>query len=134
MQVQDLSPVQLENLIATTWTLVHKPDGDTRDIVMVEGEGGAVSVPEWNSNKMKIPATSPLAGEAEAAIKVHGRIAHHRHILQELFGIEVPGVIVTDSKSLKEAVHSNNCIKDKRTSIAVAELRAVCEEDRISMD
>ena len=42
-------------------------------------------------------------------------------------------MIVTDSKSLYDAINTNNQIKDKRTSVNLAILRAVSEEDNMKI-
>ena len=54
-------------------------------------------------------------------------------MLQQIFGVNVPGEIVTDSKSLKDAVQSNNAVKDKRTSVNINILRSIVEEDNMTI-
>ena len=103
------------------------------DLVTLEGENGAIAVLEWSSNKLKVPANSPLNGESEAAVLAQGKICHYRHILKQIFGVEIPGEIITDSKSLKDSVTSNNSVKDKRTSVNISILRAVVEEDNMTI-
>ena len=58
-----------------------------------------------------------------------GKIVHYRHMLKQIFGVDVPGEIVTDSKALREAVQNNNIVKDKGTYINIIDLRSVVEED-----
>ena len=99
----------------------------------VEGEGGAMAILEWTSTKLKVPANSPLNGESEAAMAAQGKIVHYRHMLNQIFGVNVPGEIVTDSKSLKDAVQSNEIVKDKRTSVNITILRSVVEEDNMTI-
>ena len=84
-----------------------------------------MAILEWTSSKLKVPANSPLNGESEAAMAAQGKIVHYRHMLQQIFGVNVPGEIVTDSKSLKDAVQSNNAVKDKRTSVNINILRSI---------
>ena len=66
-------------------------------------------------------------------MKGQGLVHHYRMMLSEIFNISLPGVIVTDSKSLHDAVNTNNQIKDKRTSVNLAILRAVSEEDNMKL-
>ena len=54
-------------------------------------------------------------------------------MLNQIFGVNVPGEIVTDSKSLKDAVQSNEIVKDKRTSVNITILRSVVEEDNMTI-
>ena len=112
---------------------LNNVDTVTGDLVTVEGEGGALAILEWTSSKLKVPANSPLNGESEAAMAAQGKIVHYRHMLQQMFGVNVPGEIVTDSKSLKDAVHSNNAVKDKRTSVNINILRSIVEEDNMTI-
>jgi len=57
-------------VIATTWTMVHKPHANEGkgDLVTVQGEDGAMAILKWTSTKLKVPANSPLNGESEAAM------------------------------------------------------------------
>lgn len=112
---------------------LNNVDTVTGDIVTLEGEDGALAILEWNASKLKVPANSPLNGESEAAMVAQGKIVHYRHILNQIFGVNIPGEIITDSKSLKDAVQSNNAVKDKRTSVNITILRAVVEEDNMSI-
>ena len=88
---------------------LNNVDTVTGDLVTVEGENGAMAILEWTSSKLKVPANSPLNGESEAAMAAQGKIVHYRHMLQQIFGANVPGEIVTDSKSLEDAVQSKQC-------------------------
>ena len=54
-------------------------------------------------------------------------------MIQEIFNVSLPGEIVTNSKSLRDAVNSNNSIKDKRTSVNMSILRAVSEADNMKL-
>ena len=122
-------------MIATTWTVVHKPHANDGkgDLVTVQGEDGAMAILEWTSTKLKVPANSPLNGESEAAMAAQGKIVHYRHMLNQIFGVDVPGEIVTDSKALREAVQNNSIVKDKRTSVNITILRSVVEEDNMTI-
>ena len=70
VQLSSLSEDQKAKVIATTWTVVHKPHANDGkgDLVTVEGEGGAMAILEWTSTKLKVPANSPLNGESEASM------------------------------------------------------------------
>ena len=82
---------------------------------------------------MPVPANSPLNGESEAALLGQGLVHHYRMMSSEIFNVSLTGVIVTDSKSLHDAVNTNNSIKDKRTSVNVAILWAVSEADNMKL-
>ena len=113
---------------------LNNVDTVTGDLVTVENtDTGALAVLEWSSSKLKVPANSPLNGESEAAMLAQGKIIHYRHMLNQIFGVNIPGEIITDSKSLKDAVQSNNAVRDKRTSVNVTILRSVVEEDNIAI-
>ena len=68
------------------------------------------------------PARSALAPEAQAAADAMGE----GEAIRLQFGMDKETarlVLVTDSKSLQEACHTENQLKDKRTAIDVAVLR-----------
>ena len=83
---------------------------------------------------MDIPSASPLAAEAEAAIEAFGKVKFTRALLMEMLGQnDFKAKIVTDSKSLKQAVESDNSVKDNRTAVAVCTLRKCREFENIDV-
>ena len=108
-------------------------DTVTGELMVLEGERGAIAILEWSANKLPVPANSPLNGESEAAMLGQGLVHHYRMMLSEIFNVSLPGLIVTDLKSLHDAVNTNNSIKYKRTSVNVAILRAVSEADNMEL-
>ena len=84
------------------------------------------------------PPISPLAAEAEAALEVYGRARYIRAFLGDLLrlgnaGQHIPVTLVTDSKSLAEAVKSDNSLRDRRTAICVATLRHCTEYEKMKV-
>ena len=124
VRLNSLSEDQKARGIATTWTEVYKAHANDgkEDLVKVQGEDGAMAT-------LEVPANSPLNGESEAVIATQGKTVHYRHVLKKIFGLDVPGEIVTDNKALREAVQNNNIVKDKGTYINIIDLRSVVEED-----
>ena len=104
-------------------------------ISFLEGENGKVCPVDWSSQKLKVPAASALQAEAEAAREAYGRALHLKASFENLTGVrDMPVNIVTDSRSLKENVNSDNMPKDKRTAIAVSILREAQDSRQISIN
>ena len=130
----DISSWKIKIYCDASFAKLNNHDTVLGDLVTLEGAGGAIAILEWSSNKSKIPSNSPLNGESEAAMQAQGKISYYRHVLKQIFGVNLPGVIVTDSKSLRDAVYSDNPVKDKRTAINITILRSVMQEDDISVE
>ena len=93
-----------------------------------------MNIIDWQSKKLDIPSASPLAAEAEAAIEAFGKIKFTRALLMEMLKKnDIQAKIVTDSKSLKQAVDSDNSVKDKRTGVAVCTLRRCKEFENVDL-
>ena len=92
-----------------------------------------MNVIDWGSSKMKVPSDSPLSGESEAALMGYGKIKMLRFLIHEFTGLEIPAKLLTDSKSLMQAVNSNNSISDKRCAVAIAMIRRVQQADKIQV-
>ena len=92
-----------------------------------------MNVIDWGSSKMKVPSASPLSGESEAALMGYGKIKMLRFLIHEFTGLEIPAKLLTDSKSLMQAVNSNNSISDKRCAVAIAMIRRVQQADKIQV-
>ena len=94
-----------------------------------------MNIIDWKSKKLDIPSASPLGAEAEAAIEAFGKVKFMKALMMEMLKIDnIEATIVTDSKSLKQAVESDNLVKDKRTAIAVCTLRKCKEFENIGVD
>ena len=77
-----------------SFACLNNVDTVTDDLVTVEGENGAMAILEWTSSKLKVLANSTLNGESKAAIAAQGKIVHYRHMLNQIFGLNIPSEIV----------------------------------------
>ena len=104
------------------------------DITFIVDSRGKANVLDWQANKLQIPAASPLTGEAAAALEVYGRLVWIRDLVKDLMGKqEMPATIVTDSKSLEQAVRTTTSLKDKRAMVTISTLRRIPEAENISV-
>ena len=104
------------------------------NIQFLENSEGMMNVVDWSSKKLDIPSTSPLAAEAEAALEAFGKVKFTKALLMEMLGKDdIRAKIVTDSKSLKQSIESDNSVKDKRTAVAVCTLRRCREFENIDV-
>ena len=102
------------------------------DITFIVDSRGKANVLDWQANKLQIPVASPLTGEAAAALEVYGRLVWIRDLVKDLMGKqEMPATIVTDSKSLEQAVRTTTSMKDKRAMVTISTLRRILEAENI---
>ena len=105
------------------------PDGVSScggKLVLVVGDDGRCAPISWGSNKMTRIVRSPLAAEAVAMMDAVDEGFFVRALMEEVLGRMTGGInmaVVTDSKSLEEAVKGTGQIKDKRCAVDVAALR-----------
>ena len=109
------------------------PDAYIGDICFLKGPNGVRNVVNWQATKLAIPTASILNAEAEAASGAHGKIKYLRFIFNELFGCQPAATIYTDSKSLFSAVNSDNSIRNRRISAAIATIRALKMHDNTNI-
>ena len=102
------------------------------DIAFLNGKNHR-NVINWSSSRLDIPSPSILIGEAEAVNSAYGKVSYIRFILKEILGHEPPATIFTDSKSLHAAVLSDNSIRNRRISAAVATIRAIKLKENIAL-
>ena len=118
VQLSSLSEEQRAKMIATTWTVVHKPHANDGkgDLVTVEGENGAMAMLEWTSSKLKVTVNSPLNGESKAAMAA--QVEEDNMTISWLSGALQPADILTkpsvNSRIVKTLMRSgnSNCLKD----------------------
>ena len=112
----------------------NDPETVISNIQFLENSVGIMNIIDWSSKKLDIPSASPLAAEAEAALEAFGKVKFTKTLLMEMLGqSDFKAKIVTDSKSLKQAVESDNSVKDKRTAVAVCTLRKCREFENIDV-
>jgi hypothetical protein len=108
----------------------NDPDSFVGNICFLKGNG-LRNVVNWSASRLDIPTASILNAEAEAVTNSHGKIKYLRFIFDELFGFQMPAAIHTDSKSLFQTVTSDNSIRNRRISAAVATIRAIKTKEGI---
>ena len=75
-----------------------------------------------------------MSAEGEAAVDSYGRLKFTKALFSEMIKkTDVQCKIVVDSASLKQAVDSDNSVKDKRTAVAVCTLRRCKESEGINV-
>ena len=88
---------------------------------------GAANPLDWGSSRIRPPAISSLAAEADALNDAFGRTDIVRDVLANLRSNkkkeDIPAELVMDCKSLYAALNSDGVIKDRRSGVAVATLR-----------
>ena len=102
------------------------------DLVFLTGNG-KVNILQWQSLKVKVPVTSPLTAESWAAKKAYGKACFYKKLLKQVTGYKPKVTIVTDSKSLFDAAHSDNAISDERNAIYVSVIRAAVKWHKLSL-
>ena len=103
-------------------------------VTFAQGKNGLANILDWTSHKLAVPVTSPLAGEAEAALESYSRIKWMRSLIAEVTGkLDTPATMMIDSKSLKDAVGNSNAVKDKRSLVSISTLRAIPDCDNIQV-
>ena len=99
------------------------------DVTTVSGRG-RTNVLDWQTRKNPIPCISSLAAESEAALNGKAKIDIVRYLLTEVSGIEFfKAELITDNRSLADAVKSSGVPTDKRSVVAVATLRKMIDEE-----
>ena len=112
----------------------YDPNTYTGDIAFIKGKNNVHNVINWSATKLDIPTSSILNGEAEAVTNAHGKLKYLRFIFDELFGFQLPASINTDSRSLHATVTSDNSIRNRRISAAVATIRSVRTKEGIILN
>ena len=98
------------------------------------GNENSAALVDWSSKKLKVPVKSALAAEGEAASEAYGKAKHLKALYEAMTGeTDIAVEIVTDSKSLKENVESDNPCKDRRTAISVSILRGAKESENLDV-
>ena len=126
-----------------TWVLdiytdaaLGKPaDADTfiGDITFFKSKNNVRNVINWSAGKLDVPTVGILSGEAEAITNGYGKISYLKYIFNEMYGTEIEATINTDSKSLYQTVLSDNSIRNRRISAAIATIRAIRTKDKINL-
>ena len=130
----DLSKANLVTYCDASVGKLNGTDTVVGTLSFVKGENGYLNVLEWQSQKLQIPSTSPLAGECQAAMIAYGKIKSQRELMSHvLHRDDIGAKIITDSQSLKNALGTTNSVQDSRTAIGIKALRAIPEVENIDV-
>ena len=92
-----------------------------------------VNILLWNSGKVKVPVTSPLTAESWAAKKAYGKSCFYKKLIKQVTGYMPKISLVTDSKSIYDAAHSDNAISDERNAVYVSVIRAAIKWKKLTL-
>ncbi|OLP76629.1 Gag-Pol polyprotein [Symbiodinium microadriaticum] len=156
MKVTDLDGVSPEEVCFVAWAdaaVGNRPDfGSTGGYIicattpaMNAGETASVTPISWRSARLKRVARSSLAAETQAASEAEEELMLVRLQWREMLGYEVnlqkpgeeirnvPGVLVTDAKSLYDVLHKedlNSAAGGLQEKYSALELLSLCERVR----
>ena len=103
------------------------------DITLIKGRG-KVNIIDWQAQKIAIPPLSSLSAESTAALSGYNKIHNTRFLIKEITGIkQMPATLLTDNKSLEQAVHSSSSPTDRKIFATVATIRQMEEEENIKI-
>ena len=103
------------------------------DITMLMGKG-KVNIIDWQAQKISIPPLSSLSAESTAALAGYNKIHNCRFLIKEITGVKkMPAIIMTDNKSLEQAVHSTSVPQDRKIFATIATIRQMNEEENIQI-
>ena len=132
--LQGIEDCHIRTFCDSSWAKLDGYETVVALVTFLVDTNGKANVLDWQSNKLSIPAASPLTGEATAALDSYGKIVWLRDIVKDMTGQErIPAVIVTDSRSLQQAVDTTTTLKDKRAMVTVSTLRKVPIMEDISI-
>ena len=123
------------------WTIVTYGDGAFANlpdkvmssgghIILVVDEKGNSCPITWSVNKIQRVVRSSLASEALTQQEAIDGALFAKEMLREVFGKQVEKmkvVLVTDSKSLQDAIYSTSLVKDKMLRINIAAIKQAIE-------
>ena len=156
MKVTDLDGVSSEDVCFVAWAdaaVGNRPDyGSTGGYIicattpaMNAGETASVTPISWRSARLKRVARSSLAAETQAASEAEEELMLVQLQWKEMLGYEVnlqkpgeeissvPGVLVTDAKSLYDVLHKedlNSAAGGLQEKYSALELLSLCERVR----
>ena len=105
-------------------------DSYTGEVCFLTNDKGVRNVTSWKCQKLDIPSATPLEAEAEALLNAHAKIKNFKYLFNEIFNIDIPADLITDSKSLASSINSDNSAsKNRKIAVAVITARKLLEED-----
>ena len=121
--LQDPAECHLRVFSDSSWGKLDNVETVNGNIVFLVDTEGKAALVDWQSYKLPIPVSSPLAGEAVAALDAYNKIPWIRSMAEDLGFGPLPAVMMVDSRSLCEAVKSTTTLKDKRAMVGICALR-----------
>uniref|UniRef100_A0A7M5XEQ1 Integrase catalytic domain-containing protein n=1 Tax=Clytia hemisphaerica TaxID=252671 RepID=A0A7M5XEQ1_9CNID len=106
-------------------------------IILIKGENGHSAPIVWTSKKVKRVVKSPLAAETLALQEAVEHAALIKALLCEIYDSEqstFPTVCITDSKSLRDTVHTSTVVEDKGLMIDLCCLREMIQGKLITIE
>ena len=124
--LQDIEDCHLRSFCDSSWAKLAGCETVVANLTFLVDSSGRANIIDWQANKLPIPAASPLTGEAAAALDSYGKIVWLKDLAKDFLGKDgIPAVIVTDSKSLEQAVRTTTSLKDKRALVTISTLRRI---------
>ena len=112
------------------------PDGSSQGafIVFVRGKDKVVPI-LWQSKKLKRVTKSPLASETHALGEAADAALLIANLIVEIYHLDqLPKITCyTDSKSLRDALHTSNTLEDMSLRVNVARLREMVNLEEITV-
>jgi len=106
-------------------------------IIFIKGENGHSAPIVWTSKKVKRVVKSPLAAETLALQEAVEHAALVKALLCEIYDMDqskFPTVCITDSKSLRDTVHTSTVVEDKGLMIDLCCLREMIQGKLIKIE
>ena len=105
-------------------------------IIFMKGENGNSAPIVWTSKKVKRVVKSPLAAETLAVQEAVEHATLVKAVICEMYDLEeseIPIVCITDSKSLRDTVHTTTVVEDKGLMIDLCCLREKIQGELITV-
>ena len=121
--LQDSGDCHLRVFTDSSWGKLDNVETVNGILVFLVDSKGRACLIDWQSYKLAIPVSSPLAGEAVAALDGYNKIPWIRSLAEDLGFGKLPATMMVDSRSLCEAVKATTTMKDKRAMVGICALR-----------
>ena len=132
--LQDFDSCQLQIFCDSSWAKMDGCETVVANVSFLVDKAGNSTVLDWAAHKLDIPEGSPLSAESRAALEAYEKVPWLRSLVSEMFGVgQVPAHIITDSKSLRDAINTTTVVKDKKAMVTICTLRRVPEVENIKI-
>ena len=132
--LQDFDSCHLQIFCDSSWAKMDGCETVIANISFMVDKLGNANVLDWAARKLDIPEGSPLSAESRAALEAYEKVPWLRSLTSDMFDVgQIPAHIITDSKSLKDAINTSTVVKDKKAMVTICTLRRVPEVENIRM-